>query len=113
MPPDRVLVPATFSIAGVVLRMSVRNLPRPLQVALYIGLGWGALTLIPALHGQPASVYILAAAGGLLYTFGGLVYLFRRPNPFPRVFGFHEIFHICVVGAVACHFAAIYPVVTG
>ena len=101
-----------LALAGVILRLSVRDLPRPLQVAIYIGLGWGALTLIPALEGQPTSVYVLAALGGLLYTFGGLVYLFRRPNPFPRVFGFHEVFHVCVVAAVACHFFAVYPLVT-
>jgi hemolysin III len=97
---------------GVTLRLTVTALPRWLQVSLYLGLGWGALTLIPALHGQPLQVYLLALAGGLLYTFGGLVYLFKRPNPFPRVFGFHEVFHICVVLAVGCHFAAIYPMVT-
>ncbi|MCW2973616.1 MAG: HylII [Thermoleophilia bacterium] len=101
-----------LTVAGVTLRLSVRELPRWLQVSLYLGLGWGALTLIPALEGQATSVYVLAALGGLLYTFGGLVYLFKRPNPFPRVFGFHEVFHICVVAAVGCHFAAIYPLVT-
>ncbi|MCW2949728.1 MAG: hemolysin family protein [Thermoleophilia bacterium] len=102
----------SLTAVGVVLRLTVSDLPRALQVAIYLGLGWGALTLIPAMHGQPVHVYVLAVIGGLLYTFGGVVYLLRRPNPFPRVFGFHEVFHACVIAAVACHYAAIYPLVT-
>jgi hemolysin III len=43
-------------------------------------------------------------AGGLLYTSGAIVYATRRPNPFPRVFGFHEIFHLFVLGGSAAHF---------
>ena len=46
-------------------------------------------------------------AGGMLYTAGALVYAFRRPNPYPAVFGYHEIFHVLVIAAVACHFSAI------
>jgi hemolysin III len=46
-------------------------------------------------------------AGGLLYTAGALVYALRRPDPFPFVFGFHEVFHVLVIAAVACQYAAV------
>ena len=46
-------------------------------------------------------------AGGVLYTGGAIVHAARRPDPFPATFGYHEIFHACVLGAIACHYAAI------
>ena len=46
-------------------------------------------------------------AGGLAYTAGALVYAFRRPDPYPAVFGFHEVFHVLVIAAVACQYSAV------
>ena len=75
--------------------------PRWLYVPIYIALGWAAIFFIPAFfHGATAlglgigiAVFVLIFAGGALYTVGGVVYGFRRPNPWPRWFGFHEVFH--------------------
>ena len=50
---------------------------------------------------------LLVAAGGLLYTAGAVVYATQRPNPNPRVFGYHEVFHLLVIAAAVAHFAAI------
>ena len=49
----------------------------------------------------------LVLAGGLFYTAGGIVYALRRPNPFPRVFGYHEIFHVLVIAAVCLQYTVI------
>jgi hemolysin III len=57
------------------------------------GIGWDGTTLI--------------LAGGCCYTIGGLVYAFRRPNPLPGVFGYHEIFHLLVVAAVALQYSVV------
>jgi hemolysin III len=46
-------------------------------------------------------------AGGVLYTLGALVYALRRPDPRPAVFGFHEVFHVLVIAAVACQYSAV------
>ena len=54
-----------------------------------------------------AAAVILLALGGLLYTLGGIVYGLRRPNPLPRWFGFHEVFHAFTVVAFAAHYAGI------
>ena len=53
------------------------------------------------------SVTVLLALGGGLYSLGALAYVLRRPDPWPRVFGYHEVFHALVVVAAGCHFAAI------
>jgi len=50
---------------------------------------------------------LLVAAGGLLYTAGAVVYATQRPDPAPRVFGYHEVFHALVIAAAAAHFSAI------
>ncbi|MEZ5098031.1 MAG: hemolysin III family protein [Nocardioides sp.] len=75
--------------------------PRWLYTAIYIGLGWAAVVYAGAYaagarglgFGIGTAVLVLALAGGALYTLGGVVYGLRRPNPWPRWFGFHEVFH--------------------
>lgn len=79
--------------------------PKPLIAAVYVALGWVVVPVTPALSrtlGAPALALLLA--GGVAYTVGAVVYAVRRPDPFPRVFGYHEIFHALVVVAAALHF---------
>src|SRR5215217_6027256 len=54
----------------------------------------------------PVALLVLFAAGGLLYSIGAAVYALRRPNPWPRTFGFHEVFHALVILAAAAHYVA-------
>jgi len=79
-----------FAALGVTLRWVVANQPRWLQVGSYIAMGWGTVALLPALRQLSDLSFSLTVIGGVLYTVGGLVYLFRRPDPLPRLFGFHE-----------------------
>jgi hemolysin III len=61
----------------------------------------------PGLIGElPATPLVLLAAGGALYTVGAVIYAIQRPNPWPRVFGFHEVFHTLVVAAAVTHYVA-------
>ena len=80
--------------------------PRGVATALYLLLGWAAVPLAPAMYRAlgPGSMALLAA-GGLLYSVGAVIYAARWPDPFPRVFGFHEIFHALVIAAAGLHFA--------
>jgi hemolysin III len=99
--------------AGIIMRLVITNLPRLALVSSYIGMGWVAIILMPKLaHTMTPSSFTLLCIGGGLYTIGGIVYLFKRPDPLPRVFGFHEVFHAFVVAAAACHYAAIWPLVS-
>jgi hemolysin III len=95
------------AIVGVVFRMVWVDAPRWLYVPLYIGLGWSAGFVAPQLlHGVGAAAFTLLAAGGACYTLGGLVYGLRRPDPSPRWFGFHEVFHSLTVIAFVCQYVA-------
>lgn len=98
----------TAAALGILFRVAWTGLPRWIYVPLYVGLGWTAVFVFPQLlHGAGTTVLALAAAGGVVYTLGGLAYGLRRPDPWPRVFGFHEIFHACTVAAFACQYAAV------
>jgi len=96
------------AVAGVLFRVFWLSAPRWLYVVLYIAMGWVALIWFPQMWavGGPL-VMLLVVAGGLVYTAGAIVYARKRPNPSPRWFGFHEIFHSATVLAAACHYAAI------
>jgi hemolysin III len=83
----------------------VLRTPRGLVIGLYLGLGWIALALIPALlAARGLNAVLLLSLGGLLYTAGALIYALRRPRLWPRVFGFHEAFHLLVIAANAVFF---------
>ena len=87
------------------------GLPRWAYVPGYVGLGWIALFTLPQLWAAAGlGALVLIVTGGLMYTVGGIIYGLRRPDPWPRWFGFHEIFHACTVVAFCCQFAAIATV---
>jgi hemolysin III len=94
------------AIAGVVQSVLWPRAPKPLVAAVYVLLGWVIVPVLPALHAAIGGGGMsLLLAGGAAYTLGAVVYALRRPDPFPRVFGYHEVFHALVVAAAACHFA--------
>jgi hemolysin III len=103
------------AVLGVLFRVFWVDAPRWLYVPIYIALGWAAIFFIPAFfHGATAlgvgigvAVFVLIFAGGAFYTFGGLVYALKRPDPWPRWFGFHEVFHSFTVLGFAAHFVGI------
>ncbi len=100
------------AVAGVVFKLAWRGAPRGLYTGLYVAMGWGSALCAPALLAAvPRAALALVVAGGVTYTLGAVVYAAKRPNPFPRVFGFHEIWHLFVLGGSALHYAAIALIV--
>jgi hemolysin III len=94
------------AILGIVLKQVAFGRFAVLQHALYPGLGWAAVATAPALvRSLSGAELALLCAGGLLYTIGIPVLLLRRPDPWPRTFGYHEIWHVATVLAGVCHFA--------
>ena len=96
------------AIAGAIVEMVWIEHPKWVGALIYLALSWVAVAAFPELWnsmGVPGT--LLLAAGGLLYTAGAVVYATQRPNPNPRVFGYHEVFHAFVILAAAAHFAAI------
>jgi hemolysin III len=99
----------TGALFGVALKTVWPAAPRWLSVPLYIALGWVAVLMMPQLlHNFGVATAVLLAIGGVIYTLGALVYGFKKPNPFPGVFGFHEVFHLCTLVAATCHYIAVW-----
>lgn len=99
---------------GVVVRMAWLRAPAPLVAAVYLLVGWSALIEIGALSDALGSIdFALLWIGGGLYSIGALVYSVKRPDPFPRVFGFHEVFHALVAGAATVHYVLVLRLATG
>ncbi|MFC0673038.1 PAQR family membrane homeostasis protein TrhA [Brachybacterium hainanense] len=93
---------------GVLFRLFWTGAPRWLYVPAYVALGWVAIFYMPQIvAGGGWAVAWLIIAGGLCYTLGALVYGFKRPDPSPTWFGFHEIFHAFTVAGFTCHFIAV------
>lgn len=98
----------TGAALGILFSVAWPRAPKPLLAALCVLLGWIVVPLLPALRAAiGAHGLALLVAGGLLYTVGAAIYALRRPDPFPSVFGFHEIFHVLVVAAAVCHFVVV------
>lgn len=100
------------ALVGILLRLFWTGIPRWLLVSVYLVFGWIAVVLMPVIQYNAGQfTFLLFMIGGLCYTLGAIVYLLKRPNPFPTIFGFHEIFHVFVVAGVSCHYAAVYPLI--
>jgi hemolysin III len=96
------------ALAAVAFKFAWVDAPKWISSVIGVALGWVGVIVFPQLYdaiGVGGSLLILA--GGLLYTAGALVYAFRRPDPYPAVFGFHEVFHLLVIAAVACQYSAV------
>jgi hemolysin III len=99
----------TGALAGVAFRVLWVAAPRLLYTPCYLALGWAPVGYLPDFlrHGG-AAVPVLTVIGGLLYSAGAVVYALKRPDPSPRWFGFHEVFHALTVAAFAAHYIAIF-----
>ena len=94
--------------AAILLKFLWVGAPKALAAGIGIALGWVAVVALPKLVTTiDVAGVVLLVIGGLLYTAGAIVYARRRPDPFPTVFGYHELFHALTIVAVACQYVAI------
>lgn len=112
LPPDTARVMLTVAWVGAAIGVARAlfwiNAPKWLVAVLALAMGWLALLYLPTVGrvaGTPVLVWM--GAGGVLYSLGALTYALKRPDPWPRVFGYHEVFHAFVVAAAVCHFVAV------
>lgn len=93
---------------GVAVREIWLDAPKWAVALPYVVVGWCALAVVPQLwRGIGGSGFVLVIAGGIFYSVGAVVYGRRRPDPWPAVFGFHEVFHACTVVGASLQLAAI------
>ena len=96
------------ALGGILLKLVWIDAPKLLTAIVYVALGWVAVAAFPDLIEElGVTGTALVVAGGLLYTAGALVYAFRRPDPVPTVFGYHEVFHALVIVAAALQYAVV------
>ncbi len=96
-----------LALVGIGLAVINERIPRRVNASLYVGMGWAAIIVTPALITQMHWGAALLLLGGLLYSVGAVVYARMRPDPFPRVFGFHEVFHLFVIAGSAAFAVAV------
>ncbi|AGH96085.1 PAQR family membrane homeostasis protein TrhA [Pseudobdellovibrio exovorus] len=116
LPPEKSVTPLLLiwgiTLVGIVQVLFWIKAPKWLAALIYIAAGWMALPYIKDIsRGVGVLGSWLLVIGGVIYTAGALIYAFKKPNPFPKVFGYHEIFHLCVVAAAVVHFIVVYQLI--
>jgi hemolysin III len=100
------------ALAGVILQLVWVDAPRLLSAIVYLAMGWVALVAYPQMVDKVGITgTALVTAGGLLYSAGAIIYATKRPNPAPKVFGYHEVFHALVILAAALHYSVVALIV--
>lgn len=96
------------AVAGAIVETIWIDHPKWVAAVIYLSLGWVAVVAFPGLWETMGwGGTVLVVAGAVFYTAGAIVYATQRPDPNPRVFGYHEVFHALVIAAAAAHFAAV------
>ena len=93
---------------GIVLRSVWRQVPKYLTNTLYIALGWMTVLLLGAGVSFPPGALALMIATGVVYSVGFVIFVIEKPNPWPGVFGFHELWHVLVIVAALLHYLLLY-----
>jgi hemolysin III len=97
----------TGVLTAILLKVFWSTQPKKLSAAIGLTLGWVGIVAFSQLLKLPIGGWLLVVLGGLAYSLGAIIYAFRRPNPFPSVLGYHEVFHILTLVAAGCTYAAI------
>ncbi len=108
------MIAITWGLAalGVLFKMTWFGCPRWLDAGMYLALGWLVVIPFPVMWPRFTSMQVVwLAAGGFAYTVGAIVYALKRPDPWPGVFGFHEVWHLFVLAGAAAHFGLAYSLI--
>jgi hemolysin III len=95
------------ALLAIVLKIVWLQAPKWLSAVIGLTLGWVGAVTFPQLLKLSLVAILLVVASGILYTAGAVVYARRHPDPHPRVFGYHELFHVLTIAAVACEYVAV------
>lgn len=102
------------ALAGTIKSLLFPYAPKWVVAALCVAMGWGGVLMVPTIAARAGVLGAgLLLAGGVLYSAGAAIYALKRPDPLPRTFGYHEVFHALVVAAAMLHFVVVARVVAG
>ncbi|WP_035239402.1 PAQR family membrane homeostasis protein TrhA [Desulfobacter vibrioformis] len=94
-----------IAVAGIFIKIFFMGTPRWISTVIYLVMGWlCVIAVYPLVKTLESGALMWLAAGGLFYSIGAVIYALKRPNPFPRILGFHEIWHCFVILGSASHF---------
>lgn len=97
------------ALVGIVIKLFWMSAPRWLSTSIYLIMGWLAvIVIVPLFNVLSVAALIWLFAGGLFFTIGAVIYARKKPDPFPGILGFHEIFHLFVLAGSFSHFIMIY-----
>jgi hemolysin III len=115
IPEATFIVPAIWTVTalGVLKSFVWEKSPRSLNTIVYVAVSYVVLAYVPELHERASPLaFWMWVAGGVWFSIGAVVYVKRWPNPAPQYFGYHEIFHVFVVGGCASHFVSFWSILT-
>ncbi len=99
----------SLAFTGIIIKVFFMNVPRLVSTLIYLVMGWICIVAIyPIITSLQAVSIAWLVAGGFFYTIGAVIYTLKKPDLFPNIFGFHEIWHIFVIVGSSCHFWLIY-----
>ncbi len=103
----------SFAIAGIIKELFWVKAPKWVSAVFYVIMGWAGIPFLSEMSKAlgPTNMTLMVS-GGIIYTVGALIYATKRPNPYPKIFGYHEIFHLLVVVASLLHFIVVYQLIT-
>lgn len=97
-----------IALAGIGIKIFMINAPRWITAGIYLVMGWLGVIAFPQIYAtMPLGAILWLLAGGIFFTLGAVVYILKKPDFYPNVFGFHEIWHIFVILGCLCHFIVI------
>ncbi|MFH2059997.1 MAG: hemolysin III family protein [Pseudomonadota bacterium] len=98
-----------MALSGIILKVFFIHVPRWISTLIYVVMGWlCVLAIYPLVKTLDPICLFWLGLSGFFYTAGAIVYSIKRPNPFPGIFGFHEIWHFFVLSGSACHFWLVF-----
>lgn len=98
---------------GVVRALAWPHAPRAVTATCYVAAGWVVLAYLPQFHAAvDATTFRLILIGGSAFTVGAVIYLIKWPDPAPKTFGYHEVFHLVIIAACVIHFVAVARLAT-
>jgi hemolysin III len=98
------------AVAGVLLSLFWIKAPKAIPAIVAVAIGWMIVPYFSEIRRLIGAEVWLILAGGIAYTVGAIIYAVRKPNPFPRIFGYHEVFHALTIVGAFLHFAAIVQI---